>query len=707
MKAAIVGAGFISKYHIDAINREPNVNLVAICDLRRKAAESLVRSHESVSVYVDLQEMLNTEKPNVVHILTQPDSHFFLAKMVLESGAHAIIEKPVTTNSEEALKLEQIAKNNNVSIAINHNFVFSRPFNRLKSVLDKGELGPLKSIRIVWKKTLPQMSFGPWNLWMLREPGNILFETGSHSLSELLSIIGNTPVILNVDARKPKTLPSGSVFFQRWNISASSGDTYIQIDTAFDHGYDQHFVEVEGLFGVARADVENDYFVIDQPTGKEYDFERFSINKREGKSRKKQSIQTFLSYAGSKLSKSFTGNPYETSMLLGIKECYRQLANQSSRTESSIGYAIQIAKTAETILMHLPQVFPSEAPALPVVAKTPTLDAKTLIIGASGFIGKKLLLALVNRGEKVRAMVRNNSSLVGVPSAENLEIIVGDFRDTALMEKALDGIESVVHLAVAHGNSLDDYLIKDSIPTIEFAKQCLKKKIKRFVYTGTIDSLDLSKNHLIKESDGVDSRIRRRNNYGHSKAITESQLKTLYKEQGFPVVIVRPAIVVGEGGPVMHVGVANWSGLGYCTFWGDGLNKIPLVLVDDIVKGINAVLDTPGIEGNTYNLSAQSCVSASEYVNEVEKVLNCKIRTHTRSATKPFFTDFIKWIIKVAARHPDKRRIPSIHDWKCREQHAGFDTSTAQNDLGWIPTNDRQTIIEKGIIEPAKKLLQG
>lgn len=706
-KAGIIGAGFISDYHIEAIQRQSGVDLAAVCDLRKPAAELLAAKQPGAKVYTDLHEMLASENLDVVHILTQPDSHFFLAKTVMESGCNVILEKPVTTNSKEAEDLKQIADKHGVRIAINHNFVFSRPFNKLKSILNSGELGPIKSIRIVWKKVLPQINFGPWDLWMLREPGNILFETGSHTLSELLGVIEQAPTIKSVDVSRPKTLPSGSTFYRRWAVRAQHEDISISIDTAFDQGYEQHFVEVEGIFGVARADIENDFISVDQPTGREYDFERFSINRREGLKRFSQSVSTFCNYAASKLSSKFTGNPYETSMLNGIAECYTFIEQGQARRECTIDYALNIAKTAESIQALMPEAEKaSDTPSIPKVVKTPALDAKILVIGASGFIGKKLLLALIDQGTPVRAMVRNPSSLVGVPDAENCEVIVGDFRDAEIIDQALQGVESVVHLAVAHGNSLQDYLTKDSDPTVEFAKKCQERGIKKFVYTGTIDSLPLAHKTQIKESDGVDKKLSRRNNYGHSKAITEKKLLAMYSSEQFPVVIVRPAIVVGEGGPANHVGVAKWSGLGSCAFWGDGSNAIPLVLVEDIVSAMLSILSTEGIEGNTYNLSAESSISAREYVSAIENALGCSIRKKNSSPVIHFMGDFFKWCIKIVARHPDKARMPSVHDWKCREQHASFDTTAAQQDLGWKPTNDKQTLLEKGVCAPARLYIE-
>lgn len=706
-RVGIVGAGYISDFHAKAVIRQEKTQLIAICDLNEAAARKLAEGYSGLKVYSDLDLMLSEAELDVVHILTQPDSHYFLAKKVIEAGCHAVIEKPFTTNSEEALALQKHAKENEASVAINHNFVFSRPFNQLEKIVNNGELGPIKSIRIVWKKILPQINFGPWNLWMLREPGNILFETGSHSLSELLAIV-DKPKITSVKPRLPKSLPSGSIFYRRWNITAESGPISIQIDTAFDQGYEQHFVEVEGMFGVARADIENDVFTVDQPTGRSYDLERFHVNLQTGLSRACQAFRTYGSYALSKFLKKFTGAPYETSMLNGIANCYLELEGESARKESSIDYAISIAETAEAIQKKMPKTKQTaEIIPIPDTVSEPVLDAKILIVGASGFIGKRLLVALQNKGLKIRALVRNPSSLVGTKIEDNCEIMVGDFRNQEITQKALQGVEVVFQLAVAHGNSLEGYIKADVEPTKKFIEQCKTEGIKRFIYTGTIDSLYLGPGAgAIKESDGVDKKIKRRNNYAHSKSLSEAYLNKLYKEEQFPVVIIRPAIVLGSGGPINHVGVANWSGLGRCSYWGKGDHPLPLVLVDDIVNGLIAAMETEGIEGSTYNLSAESCISAREYVAEVEEVLGSKIHAAPSSFWGHYVGDMMKWFVKVLARHPDARRIPSIRDWRCREQHASFDTSKAQRDLNWHPTNDRETIIEKGIREPARLYLE-
>lgn len=700
LKSAIVGAGFISKYHANAIAKINNAKLVAVCDLQRKSAESLAYNY-SVTAYTDIQEMIDKENLDVIHILTQPDSHYFLASVALKAGINVVLEKPATISSSESKALEQMAQENGVKVTVNHNFIFSRPFAKLKEAMHKGKIGPVKSIRVVWKKRLPQASYGPWNLWMLRSPGNILFETGAHSLSELVSITGEIPKICSVTPLHEIKLPNGATFYRRWNISARSRETSATIDTSFDIGYDQHFVEVEGLFGVARADIENDYFSIDESTGRNYDIERLAINAREGKNRIASAFKTYCNYAGSKVSSSLLGGPYDYSMHKSIQSCYKHILGEHSDTETSLSFATTVEESAEAILEHLPPI--EESPTShPAVQSEPTLQTDALIVGASGFIGKTLLKTLLAQGKKVRAIVRNPWTLVDIPPHENLEIMVGDYRNEEFANKILKNNKVVFHLAVSHASSLPDYIKQNTTPTVSFAKLCMQHGIEKFIYTGTIDSLNLASAQPIREADGVDPQIRRRNNYAHSKAIAEQELLNLHKNNGLPLVIARPAIVLGNGGPIDHLGIANWSGVGRCKYWGDGSNPLPLVLVEDIVSGLIKIMETSEIEGKIYNLSSKPMLSAQEYVEIISNTLGAKIQTETGPAWKSFIGDAFKWTIKVLVGHPDKVRKPSIHDWKCREQHAWFDTTQAENDLAWKPCTDKATIIEKGVRQPTR-----
>src|SRR5690606_19679931 len=142
-------------------------------------------------------------------------------------------------------------------------------------------------------------------------------------------------------------------------------------------------------------------------------------------------------------------------------------------------------RTVEAIAERLPER-PARAPrVVHEVRAEPRTEAKLVVVGASGFIGKHLLAALRDDPPGVRAVVRDASSLMGVSAGAAGEVLSLDFRDEEKMRAALEGAEAVVHLAVAHGKSLDDYRKAVVLPTLRLARLCQRAGVRRFVYVGT------------------------------------------------------------------------------------------------------------------------------------------------------------------------------------------------------------------------------
>ena len=73
-RVAILGAGYISEFHIAAIRRMADTELVAICDVNQALADQTARSFGIPKVYGSLEAMLATETLDVVHVLTPPQT---------------------------------------------------------------------------------------------------------------------------------------------------------------------------------------------------------------------------------------------------------------------------------------------------------------------------------------------------------------------------------------------------------------------------------------------------------------------------------------------------------------------------------------------------------------------------------------------------------------------------------------------------------
>ncbi len=242
--------------------------------------------------------------------------------------------------------------------------------------------------------------------------------------------------------------------------------------------------------------------------------------------------------------------------------------------------------------------------------------------------------------------------------------------------------------------------------TRQIGMLCLQMQVKRLIYTGTIDSLYLGRTAgTITDRTALDVQIAKRNSYSRAKAVGEELLMRMHGEHRLPLVVLRPAIVIGRDGSPCHWGVGKWNGLGVVELWGRGENPLPLVLVQDVVSALVAALEKPGIDGRIYNLSSPAMLTARQYIQEIESHAGIEIQVFAVPIWRHYLNDRLKWLAKKMTNHPDAHRTPSFRDWDCRSQQATFDCSGARRDLDWQPRCDREELIRLGIQEPLDRLL--
>ena len=148
-----------------------------------------------------------------------------------------------------------------------------------------------------------------------------------------------------------------------------------------------------------------------------------------------------------------------------------------------------------------------------------------------------------------------------------------------------------------------------------------------------------------------------------------------------------------------------WWNDALCQVWGAGKNKLPLVLVEDVAAGLIAAMEKQGIEGRSFNLVGDPCLDAQEYLDELDRAGGMRIQRHATPILRFYLTDMMKWVVKVAVRHPE-RRLPSYRDWESRTHGAVFDCAAARTTLGWRPVTGREELVRRGIVEPLMEYLK-
>ncbi len=190
LKIAIIGCGKIADAHAFSIQRIDNCRIVGVLDSEELMAKQLYERFPIDAYYTDLNVMLESASPNVVHITTPPQSHFPLAQRCLEYGCHVYVEKPFTLNLNEAIQLINLAKERGLKIIVGHDDQFSPVARRLRRLIKEGFLGgPPIHMESYYgyemKGAYANALIGDKNHWVRKLPGQLLQNIISHGLARI------------------------------------------------------------------------------------------------------------------------------------------------------------------------------------------------------------------------------------------------------------------------------------------------------------------------------------------------------------------------------------------------------------------------------------------------------------------------------------------------------------------------------------------
>lgn len=136
IKTAVIGVGYLGKFHADKYAELPNSELIAVVDANKDTASTIADKH-GVQALVDYSPLLG--KVDAVSIAAPTTLHYQIAKDFLMHGSHVLIEKPITVTLDEADELINIAKDNNRLIQVG----FLERFNAAILDLDTNNVKPL------------------------------------------------------------------------------------------------------------------------------------------------------------------------------------------------------------------------------------------------------------------------------------------------------------------------------------------------------------------------------------------------------------------------------------------------------------------------------------------------------------------------------------------------------------------------------------
>lgn len=687
LRAGIVGAGFIATWHANTIKTLPGVELAAVCDMSAGAAEALAAGF-GATPYNDLDDMITQADLDTIHILTPPDSHCNIALKCAKAGLHCLVEKPVGVSAAETGKMVDAGKAADRLMAAGHNFLGMPGYARLKAAAMSGELGRISMADFNWCFPLAPLRSGPFGVWLLREPRNLLVELGPHLFAFANDLFG--PVaISHLELSKPITLPGNEVRNQCWRILARAGDVDLAFNISLVETVDERSVVLRGSTGQARFDYAADTLVIRKENTADLVVNPLRAQLSQSWQHLREGGVNFARQVLSLNRKS----PYGLSFAEAIGSFYDSVSQGKPLDPK---YDMQTAQAVMQSIDDALELLPKQSvPAKPKGTPKPTV----MVIGGTGFIGRALTRDLVKRGQDVRVLSRGKTGPFA-DIANHVETVPVSMRDVAGLTEAMKGIDTVFNLAKSMDKTWDDALINDVGVSVGVAEAALAAGVRRLIYTGTIASYDMSRPiGKITEDTGYASDMSDRNIYARSKAECEKRLMQMHKDRALPLVIARPGIVVGAGGPLQHWGIGRWHGAGAVRIWGHGNNILPFVLIDDLTDGLIRMMTQDGIEGQSYNLVGERLMSGRDYFAAIHDRMGAKLNVSSSWLHVLFAADAVKHVMKVHLLRRKGLTRASLKDWQSRAHFTPFDNTKPKSELGWAPETDRQKLIEGAITQ--------
>ena len=260
---------------------------------------------------------------------------------------------------------------------------------------------------------------------------------------------------------------------------------------------------------------------------------------------------------------------------------------------------------------------------------------KTLVTGAGGFIASHLVEKLVEQGHDVRAFVRYNSRnlwgwLEDSPCRNSVEIISGDVRDYDLVKSAVEGCETVFHLAALIGIPYSyvsplAYVrtnVEGTYNILQAAREC---NVGRIIHTSTSEIYGTAQYVPIDEAHPVNPQ----SPYAASKASADFLALSYHRSFGLPVTVVRPFNTYGprqSARAIIPTVISQILDGKKSLSLGNLTPTRDLTFVSDTVSGFLAAAVSPQTVGETVNLGTGSEISIGDLVAKIAYIMGREVK---------------------------------------------------------------------------------
>ena len=525
-RVGIVGAGYVSEFHIKALKRLPNVRIVGITDLDASRARATaqrfgITSHPSLKV-------MAAEGLDVVHVLTPPDSHVDVALEALSLGCHVLVEKPLATSVEDCDRLIAESQARNLRVCVNHSLLGDPLIKRALKLVKTGAIGDVLTVDYLRSSNYSPYRGGPLPP-QYREGGYQFRDLGVHALYLLREFLGNIQDV-QADFHTSGLRDSDpNIHFDEWRALVRYAKGTGNIQLSWNVKPLQHQLIVQGTRGTLRVDLFAMFLTRRRHTRLPKAIERVVNALTESISSAAQLIWNATMFAVGELKPyqglhNFVGAFYESLSTNGPMPAGLEQAREVVR------WTEQVAREAD----HAKAKFYSQYQA----GNRPAV----VVTGANGLLGSTFVKRLIDEDEYVRLFVRRLPPPEIADHAQ-IEVVLGELGDPDAVDSAIEGATAVFHIGAAMGGGWAAHEAATIAGTRNVVEACLKYDVPKMIYISSLSVIDWAghpANQPVTESATLEPTPQQRGSYTQAKLEAERIVRAAAQERGLPVVILRP-----------------------------------------------------------------------------------------------------------------------------------------------------------------------
>jgi predicted dehydrogenase len=182
LKIGIIGYGYWGPNIVRNFSGLTDCTIVAVCDTRPEAFQHVLASYPGITCTRDARDIFTSKTIDAVAIVTPVSTHYELARQCIANGKHVFVEKPFTATVAQAEHLIERADKKNLTIMVDHTFLFTGAVRKMKELIAQKILGTLHyydSVRI--------------NLGLFQHDTNVIWDLAPHDLSIMDYLIDTPP----------------------------------------------------------------------------------------------------------------------------------------------------------------------------------------------------------------------------------------------------------------------------------------------------------------------------------------------------------------------------------------------------------------------------------------------------------------------------------------------------------------------------------